>query len=106
MRTKKPKNGFVDVEIMLTPHELLAIDLDSKKNDVSIGCWLSDAVTTFFGGKARSSGYKYRGGKRTCLQKVFKLDSELDLKLNDMAFIGDANKSELIRCAIRKSLNK
>ena len=106
MRTKQPKNGFVDVEIMLTKSELLAIDSDSKKNDVSMGCWLSDAVTTFFGGKARPSGYKYRGGKRTCLQKVFKIDSELDLKLNDMAFIGDANKSELVRIAIKAALQK
>ena len=106
MRTKQPKNGFVDVEIMLTKSELLAIDLDSKKNDVSMGCWLSDAVTTFYGGKARSSGYKYRGGKRTCLQKVFKLDSDFDVKLGEMASKGGTTKSELIRCAIRGSLKK
>ena len=106
MRTKQSKNGFVDVEIMLTPPELSAIDADSKKNDVSIGCWLSDAVTTFFGGKARSSGYKYRGGKRSCLQKVFKLDADLDVKLGEMANKGGTTKSELIRCAIRGSLKK
>jgi hypothetical protein len=106
MRTKKPKNGFVDVEIMLTTSELATVDADSKKNDVSIGCWLSDAVTTFFGGKARSSGYKYRGGKRSCLQKVFKLDSDLDVKLGKMASKGGTTKSELIRCAIRGSLKK
>ena len=106
MRKKQSKNGFVDVEIMLTKNELLAIDLDSKKNDVSMGCWLSDAVTTFYGGKARPSGYKYRGGKRACLQKVFKLDADLDVKLGEMASKGGTTKSELIRCAIRKSLNK
>jgi len=106
MRKKQPKNGFVDVEIVLTKSELLAIDSDSKNNNVSMGCWLSDAVTTFYGGKARSSGYKYRGGKRTCLQKVFKLDSDFDGKLGEMAKKGGTTKSELIRCAIRKSLNK
>ena len=106
MRKKQSKNGFVDVEIMLTKSELLAIDLDSKKNDVSMGCWLADAVTTFYGGKARPSGYKYRGGKRSCLQKVFKLDSDLDVNLGAMASKGGTTKSELIRCAIRKSLNK
>ena len=106
MRKKQPKNGFVDMEIMLTKSELLAIDLDSKKNDVSMGCWLSDAVTTFYGGKARSSGYKYRGGKRACLQKVFKLDADLDVNLGEMASKGGTTKSELIRSAIRESLKK